>query len=63
VFGGVGEKVAELARLPWVFQRAALNPARVARRVRKACSEVSAVGPMAQSEEYLGHPGEPASQP
>jgi hypothetical protein len=24
----VGEKVAELARLPWVFQRAALNPAR-----------------------------------
>ena len=40
-------------------QRSTLQ--RVARRVRKAWSEVSAVGPMSRSEEYSGHPGEPAS--
>jgi len=45
------------------LQRVALNPARVSRRVRKAWSEISAVDPMSQSEEYLGHAGEPASQP
>jgi hypothetical protein len=32
----VGEKVAELARLPWVLERTALNPVRVSRRVRMA---------------------------
>ena len=32
--------VAELARLPWVFERPALNPERVSRRARAAPMEV-----------------------
>src|SRR5689334_12731310 len=43
-------RVAELARLPWVFKRAALNPAKGCTPCAQGCAGDSARGPMDQSE-------------
>jgi len=49
-------RVAELARLPWVFQRAAPNPAKGCTPCAQGCAGDSARGPMEQSEEALKDP-------
>jgi len=49
----VGEKVAELARLPWVFKRVALNPAKGFTPRARGCIMDSASRPAVQSEEYI----------
>ena len=50
-------RVAELARLPWVPERASASTLqRVARRVRRAAPVIFARGQMHQSEEALENP-------
>ena len=49
----VQPRVAELARLPWVPERAALNPAKGCTPCAYGCAGDSAQGPMDQSEEAL----------
>ena len=52
----VQPRVAELARLPWVFKRVALNPAKGCTPCAQGCAGDSAQGPMDQSEEFLENP-------
>ena len=52
----VQPRVAELARLPWVFKRAALNPAMGCTPCAHGCAGDCARGPMDQSEEALENP-------
>ena len=52
----MGEKVAELARLPWVSSAPALNPAKGCTPCAQGCAGDSARGPMDQSEEFLENP-------
>ena len=49
----VQPRVAELARLPWVFKRVALNPAKGFTPCAHGCARDSARGLMDQSEEFL----------
>ena len=52
----VQPRVAELARLPWVFQRVAINPAKGCTPCAQGCASDPARGQMEQTEEFLENP-------